>query len=108
MKCLLLIMALAIINTVSSDGTCTKTNSWISPNSQCVRSTLTNCNVDNSQVYSTTCTNSRYNGIYITSSTTTGSRITGPGCSISHCTITRGSAAPAPACKISGCTLSAN
>ncbi|KAI8437978.1 hypothetical protein MSG28_010638 [Choristoneura fumiferana] len=35
---------------ISSDGTCTKTNSWISPNSQCVRSTLTNCNVDNSQV----------------------------------------------------------
>ncbi|KAI8437985.1 hypothetical protein MSG28_010643 [Choristoneura fumiferana] len=137
MKFFMLIMALAI-NTVSSDGTCTSTNSQISRNSRCVKSTVTNCYIDNSQVdtttctgsqysganvmtavttncnirnsyaYSNTCTNSQYDGIYITSSTTTGSRISGPGCSISHCTITRGSAAPAPACKISGCTLSAN
>ncbi|XP_073958136.1 uncharacterized protein isoform X2 [Choristoneura fumiferana] len=136
MKYLMLIMALAI-NTVSSDGTCVNTNSQITANSQCVKSTATNCYIDNSQldtttctgsqynganvltavttdcnvinsqVYITTCTGSQYNGIYIRSSTTTGTSISGPGCSISTCTITRGVATPAAACKISGCSLSA-
>ncbi|KAI8437987.1 hypothetical protein MSG28_010645 [Choristoneura fumiferana] len=105
MKCLMLIMALAI-NIVFSDGSCTNTNSQIT-NSQCVTSTLTNCNLRNSQVDTTTCTNSQYDGIYITTSTTTNTRISGSGCSINTCTITGGVAAPSAACRISGCTLSA-
>ncbi|KAI8437973.1 hypothetical protein MSG28_010635 [Choristoneura fumiferana] len=76
MKCLMLIMALAIINTVSSDGTCRNTNSQIT-NSQCVDSVPTNCYIDNSEVYGTTCTGSRYDGVTITSSTTTGSSFNG-------------------------------
>ncbi|KAI8437977.1 hypothetical protein MSG28_010637 [Choristoneura fumiferana] len=107
MKCLILIMALAIINTVSSDGSCVSTNSWISPNSQCVRSTLTNCNLDNSQVFDTTCTRSQYSGVHIKFSTTTRSHISGRGCSISHCTITGGVPAPSSACQIYGCSFRA-
>nr|AAG32660.1 thermal hysteresis protein precursor [Choristoneura fumiferana] len=108
MKCLMLIMALAIINTVSSDGSCTNTNSQLSANSKCEKSTLTNCYVDKSEVYGTTCTGSRFDGVTITTSTSTGSRISGPGCKISTCIITGGVPAPSAACKISGCTFSAN
>ncbi|KAI8437966.1 hypothetical protein MSG28_010628 [Choristoneura fumiferana] len=137
MKFFMLIMALAI-NVVFSDGSCVNTNSQVSENSWCVRSTLTfcnidnsqlesttctrsqyngayvvssrttNCNIRNSQLHTTTCTNSQYDGVYITSSTTTNTRISGPACSISRCTITRGVAAPSAACRISGCTLRAN
>ncbi|KAI8437982.1 hypothetical protein MSG28_010640 [Choristoneura fumiferana] len=98
-------LTFSILSTVSSDGTCTNTNSQFA-NSQCVTSTLTDCNIRDSQIFSTTCTNSEYDGIYVTTSTTTNTRISGNGCSISSCTITDGIAAPDAGCWISGCTLS--
>ncbi|KAI8429586.1 hypothetical protein MSG28_000194 [Choristoneura fumiferana] len=136
MKCFMLIMALAI-DIVSPDGTCVSTNSYISTNSQCFSSTVTNsyinnsqldattctnsqyngahvmistttnCNINNSQLFRTTCTNSQYSGVYITSSTTTNTHISGPGCSISTCTINGGIASPSACCRITGCILSA-
>ncbi|KAI8429582.1 hypothetical protein MSG28_000193 [Choristoneura fumiferana] len=63
MKCFMLIMALAI-DIVSPDGTCVSTNSYISTNSQCFSSTVTNSYINNSQLDATTCTNSQYNGAH--------------------------------------------